>query len=53
MRAICRADAYSGYDELVDRGPVTEVACWAPARRKFVEAKEAAPIGAAYAIARD
>lgn len=47
-----QADAYSGYDELVDRGPATEVACWAHARRKFVEAKEAAPIGAAYAIAR-
>ena len=47
-----KADTYSGYDELVDRGPATEVACWAHARREFVEAKEAAPIGAAYAIAR-
>ena len=47
-----QADAYSGYDELVDRGPITEVACWAHARRKFVDAKEVAPIGANFAIAR-
>ena len=47
-----QADAYSGYNDLCDRGPVTEVGCWAHARRKFVEAKTTAPIGAKYAIDR-
>jgi transposase len=36
-----QADAYSGYDELYrDRGRnITEVACWAHARRRFFEAR--------------
>jgi transposase len=36
-----QADAYSGYDELYrDRGrKITEVACWAHARRRFFEAR--------------
>ena len=45
-----QADAYSGYDELCDRGPVTEVACWAHARRKFHEAKDSARVGATHAL---
>ena len=45
-----QADAYSGYDELCDRGPVTEVACWAHARRKFHEAKDSARVGASHAL---
>lgn len=34
-----QADAYSGYDGIYATG-VTEVACWAHARRKFFDAKE-------------
>ena len=45
-----QADAYSGYNELCERGPVTEVACWAHARRKFHEAKAVARVGATYAM---
>jgi transposase len=39
-----QADAYGGYDGIYAReaggGTVTEVACWAHARRKFFEARE-------------
>ncbi len=35
-----QADAYGGYDGIYTRGNVTEVACWAHARRKFFDAKE-------------
>jgi hypothetical protein len=45
-----QADAYSGYDQLCDFGDVTEVACWAHARRKFHEAKDSARVGAAHAL---
>jgi transposase len=45
-----QADAYGGYDGLCDRGAVTEVACWAHARRKFHEAREVARIGASHAL---
>jgi transposase len=45
-----QADAYSGYDELCDRGNVTEVACWAHVRRKFFEAKDSARVGATHAL---
>ncbi len=41
FRGYLQADAYSGYDEIyqdAERG-VTEVACWAHARRKFFEAQ--------------
>lgn len=41
FRGYLQADAYSGYDEIYKepgRG-VTEVACWAHARRKFFEAQ--------------
>ena len=37
------ADAYGGYDELFGRPGITEVACWAHARRKFDEALATAP----------
>jgi transposase len=33
-----QADAYTGYDALYATGRIREVACWAPARRGFVEA---------------
>jgi transposase len=35
-----QADAYGGYDGIYHKGTVTEVACWAHARRKFFEARE-------------
>jgi transposase len=45
-----QADAYSGYDQLCDHGDVTEVACWAHARRKFFDARDSARIGANQAL---
>lgn len=33
-----QADGYAGYQALYDRGQVKEVACWAHARRRFVDA---------------
>lgn len=38
-RGYLQADAYGGYDEIYHKGGVTEVACWAHARRKFFDAK--------------
>lgn len=35
-----QADAYGGYDGIYAGQAVTEVACWAHARRKFFDAKE-------------
>jgi len=35
-----QADAYAGYDAVYRAGTVTEVACWAHARRKFFDAKD-------------
>jgi transposase len=46
-----QADAFSGYDCVFARG-VTEVACWAHARRKFVEAEKTAAAEASEAIVR-
>jgi hypothetical protein len=37
FRGYLQADAYSGYDRIVMREGVTEVGCWAHARRKFFE----------------
>jgi len=34
-----QADAYTGYDRLYKEGRMSEVACWAHARRKFYEAQ--------------
>jgi len=39
-----QADAYGGYDQIYAGPSVIEVACWAHARRKFFEAKDAHPI---------
>lgn len=59
---LIHADAYAGYDQLFLPGGATEVACWAHARRKFVEAESTdaeragealARIQALYAIERD
>ena len=38
-----QADAFGGYDCIYAGQKVTEVACWAHARRKFFEAKETDP----------
>lgn len=35
-----QADAYGGYDGIYAGGHVTEVACWAHARRKFYDAQD-------------
>ncbi len=39
FKGYLQADAYGGYDGIYATG-VTEVACWAHARRKFFDAKE-------------
>jgi transposase len=38
-----QADAFAGYDGIYATGRVTQVSCWAHARRKFFEAKETSP----------
>jgi transposase len=57
-----QADAYGGYDGIFTGGKVTEVACWAHARRKFYDAQDSdsrragemlALIGALYKIERE
>ena len=39
-RGFLQVDAYRGYDSLFAGGDITEVACWAHARRNFVEAEK-------------
>jgi transposase len=39
-KGYLQADAYGGYDGIYLKGEVTEVACWAHARRKFFDAKD-------------
>lgn len=46
-----QADAFAGYDGIYAAGTVQQVLCWAHARRKFFEAKEAHPIEAHAALA--
>lgn len=46
-----QADAYPGYDAMYADDHVTEVACWAHSRRKFVEAQSSDPIRAGEAVA--
>ena len=57
-----QADAYGGYDGIFHAQHVTEVACWAHARRKFYDAQESdahhaaqmlALIGELYAVERE
>lgn len=57
-----QADAYGGYDGIYSGGVVSEVACWAHARRKFYDAQDSdsrravemlALIGELYAIERE
>jgi transposase len=37
FRGKLQADAYKGYDALYATGRITEIGCWAHARRRFVE----------------
>jgi transposase len=49
-----QADAFGGYDGIYAGeagGHVTEVACWAHARRKFYDARSSDPAGSAQALA--
>jgi transposase len=46
-----QADAFAGYDGIYAAGSVQQVLCWAHARRKFFEAKEAHPDEAHRALA--
>jgi transposase len=39
-KGYLQADAYGGYDGIYHKGNVSEVACWAHARRKFFDARE-------------
>lgn len=43
FRGYLQADAYTGYDALYSSGRIVEVACWAHARRRFVDALETDP----------
>ena len=60
-RGYLQADAFSGYDRICAGADVVEVACWAHARRKFVDAETSHPgearrivelIGRLYALER-
>jgi transposase len=63
FRGVLQADGYAGFSKIYEGGRVLEAACWAHARRKFVELHElhksvvAAQvldwIGALYAIERE
>lgn len=54
FQGYLQCDAYAGYHELFRRsnGSIVEVACWAHARRKFVEAEKTSPREAHEAVAR-
>jgi len=45
-----QVDGYAGYNEVVSTAGVAPVACWAHARRKFVEARDSDPHAAAAAL---
>ena len=53
FRGILQADGYAGFSKLYDGGQVLEAACWAHARRKFIDLHELhkSPL-AAHAIER-
>jgi transposase len=52
FRGYLQCDAYPGYDGLFADGRIVEVACWAHARRKFIEAEKSSPALAHEAVAR-
>lgn len=47
FKGLVQADAYGGYDAIFSRSNVTEIGCWAHARRKFYDAKITDPVRAA------
>lgn len=51
FKGYLQADAYAGYDAIYAPGAVVEVACWAHARRKYVEAETSDPARALTAVA--
>jgi hypothetical protein len=51
-QGFIQADAFAGYDAFFLPGGATEVACWAHARRKFVDAEKIEPEIASEAIER-
>jgi transposase len=61
-QGFLQADAYGGYDGIYTNSEVTEVACWAHARRKFYDAQDSdarrsaemlALIGKLYTVERE
>jgi transposase len=54
FQGYLQCDAYTGYDDIFasSQGKIVEVACWAHARRKFVEAEATSPQQAHEAVAR-
>ncbi|MGH7186728.1 MAG: IS66 family transposase, partial [Pseudomonadota bacterium] len=54
FQGYLQCDAYAGYDDIFAKshGTIVEVACWAHARRKFVEAEATSPQLAHEAVAR-
>jgi transposase len=51
-RGYLQADAFSGYEALYRGGVITEVGCWAHARRKFHDARTSDPERSHQALAR-
>ncbi len=51
FKGYLQADAYAGYDKLYESGDVIEAACWAHARRKFVESESSDSIRSLTAVA--
>lgn len=54
QRVYLQADAFGGYDGIYAGqagGQVTEVACWAHARRKFYDARHSDPAAGSHALA--
>ena len=49
-RGYLQGDAYAGYNALFASGRITEVGCWAHARRKFYDARATDPENAFYAL---
>lgn len=55
QRVYLQADAFGGYDGIYAGdagGQVTEVACWAHARRKFYDARHSDPAASSHALAQ-
>ena len=52
FKGYIQADAYSVYDTFFTAEGAQEVACWAHARRKFIEAESTAPTASSEAVSR-